>query len=207
MTSSKSSQPEIQSIRELAELAQRGVIFSQIETLWEKLLGFSIEETIQSSEFRKEGIIRLVKLVEEEAPNCADKDSLLERLNFLKENNEKLINLLDPNKKRSIKVRHAGHFIDQKLKYEFPTQNQITIFDAIESNPTKAKIEKYGIEVTSVGVKLTPPEDKLLNALQKLLHFKSQHIDPNSPDYYKGNVESSIVPFGKEKKESPRIRI
>ena len=98
MTSSKSSQPEIQSIRELAELAQRGVIFSQIETLWEKLLGFSIEETIQSSEFRKEGIIRLVKLVEEEAPNCADKDSLLERLNFLKENNEKLINLLDPNK-------------------------------------------------------------------------------------------------------------
>ena len=206
-SSSEKKNKETQSFKDLAELAQKGAIFSQIESLWEELLDFPIEATTQTPEFRKEGISKLIKQVESDAPAGVSKDNLLERLNFLNENNEKLINLLDPNKKRTAKVRHSGHFIDQKLKYVFPTQNQMTLFESIESTPIKTKIEKYGFEVKSVGVRLTPPEDKLLNALQKLLHRKSQNFEPNSPDYYKGNIGTNLVPFGKDKRESPRIRI
>ncbi|MCB1115575.1 MAG: hypothetical protein KDK71_03800 [Chlamydiia bacterium] len=206
-SSSTKKKKESQPLSDLAELAQKGAIVSEIESLWKELLGCSMEETLKSREFKKKGLASLIKHVEDHASESPERDSLLERLNFIHENNDRLINILDANKKRNVKIRHAGHFIDQKLKYKGPEQNQMTIFEAIESNPTKEKIEKYGIAVTSVGVKLTPPEDKLLGALQKLLHVKSQNLDPNSPDYYKGNVEASMVPFGKEKKESPRIRI
>lgn len=208
MTSSKRKNIQTsQTLKELAELAQKGAIFSQIETFWKELFNSSIDETIKTPEFRKEGINKLIKHVETEAKEGEVKDRLLELLNFLIENNEKLINLLDPNKKRSAKVRHSGHFIDQKLKYVFPKRNQLTLFESIESSPIKTKIEKYGFEVKSVGVRLTPPEDKLLNALQKLLHGKSQNYEPNSSDYYKGNIGTNLVPFGKDKRESPRIRI
>ena len=198
---------DILSIKDFAELAQKGALFPQIDALWGKLLGCSIEEVIQSSEFKKEGICRLIKLAQEGAAEGEEKKSLISRLTFLKENNEKLVSLLDPKKKRPEKIRHSGHFIDQKLKYEYPKHAQITIFDIIQSEPLKTKIEKYEFEVKSVGIRLSPPEDRLLNALQKLLHQKSQNYKPNSSDYYKGNLAANIILFGKEKKESPRIRL
>jgi hypothetical protein len=208
MTSSKTKNTlATEHLKELAELAQNGALISQIEALWEELLSSPIEEITKTPEFRKEGINKLIKHVEAEAEEGTTKEKLLKLLHFLIENNEKLINLLDPNKKRSAKVRHSGHFIDQKLKYVFPKENQLTLFESIESAPIKTKIKNYAFEVKSVGVRLTPPEDKLLNALQKLLHRKSQNYEPNSPDYYKGNIETNLVPFGKDKRESPRIRI
>jgi len=210
MTSSNlkgSSCEESLSIKDFAELAQKGVIFSQIEDLWKSLLDLPIEEAIHSPEFKKHGIENLINQVETGAPDGEDKKSLLSRLNFLRDNSEKLFKLIDPMRKNVEKIRHSGHFIDQKLKYEYPKQNQITIFDAIESKHLKTKIEKYEFEVKSVGVRLTPPEDKLLNTLQKLLHQKSQNYEPESQDYYKGNMPVDLVPFGKEKKDSPRLRI
>ncbi|MCB1073353.1 MAG: hypothetical protein KDK96_09680 [Chlamydiia bacterium] len=212
MTPSKPSQQEFDerenlTINDFAELAQNGAIFSQIEKLWEELLDSPIEDTIHSPEFRKQGINQLIKQVELEASDRKEKTDLLNRLIFLKNNSEKLIKILDPSKKHIEKIRHSGHFIDQKLKYEYPKQNQLNLFEQIESKHLKTKIEKYEFEVKSVGVRLTPPEDKLLNTLQKLLHQKSQNYEPDNGDYYKGNMPVDLVPFGKEKKESPRLRI
>lgn len=195
------------SLKELAELAKKGAIYTQIEDLWGTLFKNNIEEIIGAPEFKKEGLAFLIKHVETLASPGPEKKKLLDRLVFLRDNNERLIKLLDHEKKPRESFRHSGHFIDQKLKYEYPKQDQITIFDLIKSDPLKKKVDKYNFEVKAIGVRLTAPEDKLLNALQKLLHNKSQSNEPESADYYKGNETPDIVPFGKEKKESPMLRI
>ena len=195
------------SAQDLAEITQKGFVFSQIEELWKDVLGFPIEKIIKTREFKKEGIYRLISEVETNAPIGEKKETLLSYFAFILENNKKLISLLDPSSKNAVKIRHSGHFIDQKLKYESPKQSQLTLFDSLQSNALKTKIEKYEYSVTSVGVRLTPPEDKLLNALQKLLHKKSQNRMTENPDYYKGNMPVGLVHFGKEKAESPRLRI
>ncbi|WP_194848447.1 hypothetical protein [Candidatus Neptunochlamydia vexilliferae] len=210
MTSSKEAQVEViesSSKENLAELAKKGALIDQIEAIWDKLLEEKLDAILAAPEFKKEGFNSLIKHVKDNAPEGEEKTSLLEHLVFLKNNSQRLIQFLDPGKKGIEKFRQSGHMIDQKLKYEFPKKNQITIFDMIQSKPIKSKIEKHGFEVKSVGVRLTAPEDKLLNALQTLLHQKSQNLNPHDPDYYKGNVEPTLVIFGKEKKESPRIRI
>lgn len=209
MTLSK-DQPEILGktlFKDFVKLAEEGLIYTQIEELWETLFKTTLENTINTTKFKKEGVSYLIKHVETFTSSGENKSKLLSRLIFLRDNNERLVRLLDPGKKRVERFRHSGHMLDQKLKYEYPKQEQFTIFDMIKSKPLKEKIEKYNIEVKSVGVRLTPPEDKLLNALQKLLHQKSQNFEPDSTDYYKGNITPNIVPFSKEKKESPRLRI
>ena len=195
------------SAQDLADISEKGYIFSQIEELWKHLLGFPIDRSIKTKEFKKEGIYRLIGEVETNAPTGEKKEELLSLFAFILKNNARLISLLDPSNKAAVKIRHSGHFIDQKLKYDYPRQNQLSLFESLQSTTLKTKIEKCEFEITSVGVRLTPPEDKLLNALQKLLHSKSQNQQIDSPDYYKGNMPVGLVHFGKEKAESPRLRI
>lgn len=99
------------------------------------------------------------------------------------------------------KIRHSGHFVDQKTKYEKPNK-QRDLFDII-SQETK---EKIGIEIRIEGLKLSPSQDKLINALMKLLHEKSEHSDQSSENFYGGNTESLIVPYGGNgQKEKARV--
>ena len=192
------------SAQDLAEITQKGFVFSQIEELWKDVLGFPIEKIIKTREFKKEGIDRLISEVETNAPIGEKKETLLSYFAFILENNEKLISLLDPSSKNAFKIRHSGHFIDQKLKYEYPNQSQLSLFDSLQSNALKTKIEKYEYSVTSVGVRLTPPEDKLLNALQKLLHKKSQNRVTENSDYYKGNMPGRSCAFWEGKSRKPK---
>jgi hypothetical protein len=111
--------------------------------------------------------------------------------------------------KKTKKYRQGGHIVDQKLKYQLP-QEQPSLFDQL-SEETKARIEEYTqehrIEVKAEGIRLTHAEDKVINALYKILHEKSQNTDPKSSNFYSGNEPSDLIPYGQDQQaKSVRIK-
>ena len=110
---------------------------------------------------------------------------------------------------KSEKIRASGHYFDNKLKCAKPNSQQVTIFDVL-SPKTKEKIEKVDYEVSVVGIHLTPPQNRLVTALTKLLYDKSEHNDPFSVGFYSGNYTSiPIHNYGGsgEPIEAPVIKI
>ena len=97
--------------------------------------------------------------------------------------------------RKAKKVRQAGHFTDCKLQYEYPKDSHPSLFDLL-SKTTKEKIENSSIEFKAIGIKLTPSEDKLINAIYKLLHDKSENQDENSDLFYGGNEPGQLVAYG-----------
>ena len=63
-----------------------------------------------------------------------------------------------PDVSKAPKVRQPGHYIDQKLKYRYPEQRQMTIFEILDPEVI-GKVEKY--DVRYEGIRLTPPEERL----------------------------------------------
>lgn len=120
---------------------------------------------------------------------------------FLNEKKTDLIEILD--EKKAPKYRQAGHYVDQKL-VPVP-QPQFTIFDAIQDSAIKGKIKKY--EIDDIGINLEPNEDKLIIALQQLLHQKSHHHDQTSKEFYSGNAGKDLIAYGKGESCSPRLKI
>lgn len=88
------------------------------------------------------------------------------------------------------KVRHAGHFVDQKLKYNNPAKqfDQLNLFDRL-SPELKGQVQKF--EIKYEGIRLTVTEDRLLNALLSLLREKSENKAVDSDRFYKGNYEDA----------------
>ena len=89
------------------------------------------------------------------------------------------------------KVRTSGHYFDNKLKGK-TSQGQMTLFDAL-SPATKERKEKTDVQVSAEGIRLTPPQNRLITALTNLLHDKSEHSDTDSTEFYSGN--HTPVPF------------
>lgn len=105
------------------------------------------------------------------------------------------------------KVRQSGHFVDSKLKYNYPAKNQDqpSLFDRL-SPELQGEVAKE--EIKYEGIRLTPAEDRLVNALYSLLKEKSETKDADSEKFYKGNYETSeLVPFGKEQVKPTHVRI
>ena len=71
---------------------------------------------------------------------------------------------LEAEKTGSYKV--AGHLIDQRLKYAFPTDNLPSIFDQLKEATIEDMID-YGVEVE--GIRLTATETKIVDCICKLL--------------------------------------
>lgn len=123
---------------------------------------------------------------------------------------KEIVKILDeirkPRKKET--YRQSGHFIDRKLEYDDPNSNAPSFFDLI-SLETKEKIEHANIEIKTFGIKLSPAEDKLINAILKLLHDKSEHNDIQSPGYYGGNENGELINYGgnNQQAKSPWLRI
>ena len=91
------------------------------------------------------------------------------------------------------KFKRSGHLQNQILKYNYPKDRDpqtSIIFDQLEQE-TRDEVKTAKVEVSELveGIKLTPSQDKLLLCLSKLLHEKSQTADPQSKDYYTGNME------------------
>jgi len=106
------------------------------------------------------------------------------------------------------KFKRSGHLTDQLLKYNYPKDNnkQLSIFDSL-GDTTKLDIEETGVERTEVveGIKLSPSETKLIDSLCKLLHEKSQTLDPKKDNYYTGNLPSEITEYGLERTQAPKL--
>jgi hypothetical protein len=100
------------------------------------------------------------------------------------------------------KNRLSGHLVDEKLKYkslEIPS-----LFDRLMPE-TIQKIEDSKLEVKVEGIRLTPPENKLVLALNFILHEKSQNKNPKADDFYSGNLPSQIVPYGIDQEKKAAV--
>jgi len=93
--------------------------------------------------------------------------------------------------------------VDEKLKYSKPSQ-AATLFDLI-SPDTKQKIEESKIEVKAEGIKLTPPENKIVHALNRILHENSQTRNSKAEDFYSGNAPSLLVPYGQNQEHKAAV--
>lgn len=101
------------------------------------------------------------------------------------------------------RYRQSGHLVDQKLKYKTKPDSQLTLFDHL-SPRAQEEIQKYELKVE--GIHLTPPQDKLINTLNKILHNKSEHSDCRSPSFYLGNDTPGLTPYGNHEAPSAVIR-
>lgn len=91
--------------------------------------------------------------------------------------------------------RKAGHLADQQLKYNYPKQP--TLFEPI-SDEAKKDIEDAGISVVTVieGINLEASETKLIDAICKLLHEKSQNsTNSTKENYYTGNGVPRLMKY------------
>ena len=112
-----------------------------------------------------------------------------------KPENFKPINKDDVGEIKKGKIRRSGHLTDNMLKYSIPSK-QPDLFTYLKDE-TKREIEETGVEITQIveGIKLTPPETKIVDCLCKLLHENSQTIEPGN-NYYSGNMGYELVAFG-----------
>lgn len=129
---------------------------------------------------------------------------------FLLDHKDYLLKILENKEhKKHSTFRHSGHLVDQKLRHSDPSKSNPSLLELL-SKETIDKMEKHSsIDVRIEGIRLTPPQDKLINALVKLLHEKSENKDVKSEHFYGGNVKSELVPYGGDGKKarSAAIRI
>jgi len=101
------------------------------------------------------------------------------------------------------KYRRSGHLTDQILKYNYPKDKslQLSIWDSL-GDTTQKQIEALKVERTEIveGIKLSPSEQKIIDTLCKLLHEKSQTLEPGKEDYYSGNLGYELVEYGGDKR-------
>ena len=135
-------------------------------------------------------------------------------INVFKAKNYKLP---EKNIKAVEKIRQSGHYVDQKLKHNKPSDVQLNIFDTLEAK-TIDKINKINNEddktiMIPEGIKLTVAEDKLMNTLLNKLYEKSNvkvnnKNRPDEPDkFYKGNIPAEAKKYGGKVITPARIRL
>jgi hypothetical protein len=107
------------------------------------------------------------------------------------------------------KYKRSRHLQDQLLKYVYPGDgsSQLSIFDSLQEGTKKDIEEVSGREVTEIveGIRLSPSETKVVDSLCKLLHERSQTLDPKKEGYYAGNADSSLVPYGNKQTLAPSL--
>jgi hypothetical protein len=191
-------------MEEFAKFAKEGRFPEDGTALREKF-----EELVRGSkrENKQPSSGELIELTQKSAGKVADikKNATLHK--FVLDNRETLLQLLQPEKQRkSRKFRQSGHFVDQKLKFSMPNDPAPSLFDLI-STETKDKIVRNNVEIRTEGIRLTAPQDKLMTALMRLLHDKSEHHNEKSENFYRGNLETQVVPYGGKGQKSPSAMI
>jgi len=106
------------------------------------------------------------------------------------------------------KFKKSGHLADQQLKYDYPKSSdpQGDLFSQLLPE-TLNTLDKYKVDKAEIveGIKLSPSEQKVIDCLSKILHEKSQHIDPKKPSYYTGNQTPDIIKYGSEDAIAPKL--
>lgn len=141
----------------------------------------------------KTDIDKLLKDLESAFPQPTNKEEnvqyTLEELRLLLKNQIGSTN--------SAKYKRSAHLTDQILKYDYPGDKQPSLFDELKDD-TIQDMEIAGIERTQIveGIKLSPSEVKIIDALCKINHNLSQNSKPKENDYYSGNGIGKLVPYG-----------
>ena len=108
--------------------------------------------------------------------------------------------------KKKPKNRVGGHYIDRKLEYEYPKDKQRSYFDVL--SPQKLnEINESKVEIQTVAIRLTPAEDRLMYAIYRLLHEKSERINTDQNLYYAGNEKTVTVPYGNQEVKAVQLRL
>jgi len=134
----------------------------------------------------------ILESVNKSMPSPEDMKKSMDLHKFILDNKESLLKIIQGAEKPR-KFRQSAHYVEQKLHYEKPASKQICLFDKL-SPLTVDKIKEDSVK--HIGIKLSPPEDKLVNAITRLLAKKSQTIDYKAEDYYMGNQTTRLVPYG-----------
>ncbi len=184
---------------ELMELISQGKIPKDIGEFGMKELQKSMKNIVAFQKLSAKGASQgeLSSFFSEKAKSSKDEiEKGLAFYKFILENKEILKKIIGEEKKRPIKFRQSGHLIDQTLKYSDPKKQQLTFFDILHDE-TRLKIEQSKLEVRAEGIRLTPPEDKMLKAINKLLHEKSENKNEDADEFYGGNLAGSqLIPYG-----------
>ncbi len=106
------------------------------------------------------------------------------------------------------KFKKGGALADQQLKYDYPkgSDPQQDLFSQLLPE-TLNRIDSHKVDRAEIveGIKLSPSEQKVIDCLSKILHEKSQNLDPKKPGYYTGNQPSEIIKYGSESVLAPRL--
>lgn len=145
---------------------------------------------------------QILEIHQKHERSLEDSKKFVEFQKFILSNKESLLKIIEGAEKKK-KYRQSAHYVEQKLRYDKPNSNQMTIFDIL-CPETVEKIKDESIQY--VGIRLSPPEDRLVNAITRLLAKKSQITDYKSEDFYMGNEETKLVSYGSSKEKSARLR-
>lgn len=242
-TGGRSKAPKQQSGKSLPEINEEEIVRKALGKVWSDVVGWKYEtgervfvcgdaETGERIDVKMSGLMNWDKLKEE-----GNSDKAEELLAAIKELEGKAIaearaearrvaeeqaeKKKPRRKKKSIQtIKRPRHLVNERLKYYYPenADKQIEIFDNLPRQMMESirKDDPDSVEagVFVEGLKLSPAEDKALDALSVMLAEKSSEIkDPKSPGYYEGNAVGEEVLLGidalsKEevKTKAPRLR-
>lgn len=102
------------------------------------------------------------------------------------------------------KFKRSGHLTDQILKYTYPGDNspQLSLWDSLGDTTKKLMETTVGeVEAKEIveGIKLSPSEQKIIDSLCRMLHEKSQTLEPKQDSYYSGNMDYQLIEYGGDK--------
>lgn len=135
---------------------------------------------------------QILEIAKNNMSSLEDVKKSIELHKFILNNKESLLKILEGTEKKK-KYRQSAHYVEQTLKYDKPNTKQMSIFDIL-SPETKEKVKDETIHY--IGIRLSPEETKLVSAISRLLAQKSQTSDYKADDYYMGNQETRMVPYG-----------
>lgn len=127
-------------------------------------------------------------------------------LQYIAENKNKIIQWLE-NEGKTNTFRKAGHLIDQQLKYPKPDANQLDLFSLINNSELRSSLQQEGLvreNELELGINLTPAQDRLVNALCRLLQEKSQTFNQEDPNFFKGN-SPYLIPYREKTEKIPAL--
>ena len=128
-------------------------------------------------------------------------------LQYIAEHKDKIIQWLE-NEGKSNTFRKAGHLIDQQLKYPKPEGNQLDLFSLINNSELRSSLQQDGLvreNELELGIHLTPAQDRLVNALCRLLQDKSQTFNQDDPNFFAGNSPYLAIPYRNKAEKIPAL--
>jgi hypothetical protein len=186
-------------LKETLELIKKGRLLAQKGDYYYNIF-FNDKAKKKMREGRENLMTDLLKL-RQDVEKAKENEKLLKEK---QKENEKLLKEIESLKKGTKvgRFKKSLHLTEQTLKYKYK-DIQPGLFDTVEDNAIKTKLVTYGI--TAEGIKLTNSESKVIDSLCKILHEKSQNLDPNKKGYYLGNEGFEIVNYGGQNTGAPKL--